>query len=165
DARQILAGAPEALTAALDQLGRVADLLTRDFPEISFGFDFCELRGYNYHTGLVFAAYVPGHGDAVAKGGRYDSIGSDFGRARPATGFSLDIRALVSLGERVSRRAGAIWAPADADPALESVIAGLRMTESVVRALPEDADTDPAKRGCDRILVNRDGQWVVDQLG
>lgn len=165
DARQILAGAPEALTAALDQLGRVADLLTRDFPEISFGFDFCELRGYNYHTGLVFAAYVPGHGDAVAKGGRYDSIGSDFGRARPATGFSLDIRALVSLGERVSRRAGAVWAPADADPALESVIAGLRMTESVVRALPEDADTDPAKRGCDRILVKRDGQWVVDQLG
>ncbi|MBO6848858.1 MAG: ATP phosphoribosyltransferase regulatory subunit [Marinobacter sp.] len=165
DARQILAGAPEALTAALDQLGRVADLLTRDFPEISFGFDFCELRGYNYHTGLVFAAYVPGHGDAVAKGGRYDSIGSDFGRARPATGFSLDIRALVSLGERVSRRAGAIWAPADADPALESVIVGLRMTESVVRALPEDADADPAKRGCDRILVKRDGQWVVDQLG
>lgn len=164
EARSILAGAPEALTAALDQLGRVADMLIRDFPEIRFGFDFCELRGYNYHTGLVFAAYVPGHGDAVAKGGRYDAIGSDFGRARPATGFSLDIRALVSLGERITRRAGAIWAPADADPALEGVISGLRMTETVVRALPEDTDADPAARGCDRILVKRGGQWVVDQL-
>ena len=164
EARSILAGAPEALTAALDQLGRVADMLIRDFPEIRFGFDFCELRGYNYHTGLVFAAYVPGHGDAVAKGGRYDAIGSDFGRARPATGFSLDIRALVSLGERITRRAGAIWAPADADPALEGVISGLRMTETVVRALPEDTDVDPAARGCDRILVKRGGQWVVDQL-
>ena len=164
EAREILAGAPEALNSALDQLGRVADLLTRDFPEVSFGFDFCELRGYNYHTGLVFAAYAPGHGDAVAKGGRYDAIGSDFGRARPATGFSLDIRALVALGERVSRRSGAVWAPADNDPALQGVIAGLRMTETVVRALPEDVDTDPATRGCDRILVKRDGQWVVDQL-
>lgn len=164
EARSILAGAPEALTAALDQLGRVADMLIRDFPEIRFGFDFCELRGYNYHTGLVFAAYVPGHGDAVAKGGRYDAIGSDFGRARPATGFSLDIRALVSLGERITRRAGAIWAPADADPTLEGVISGLRMTETVVRALPEDTAADPAARGCDRILVKRDGQWVVDQL-
>jgi len=164
EAREILAGAPEALNSALDQLGRVADLLMRDFPEVSFGFDFCELRGYNYHTGLVFAAYAPGHGDAVAKGGRYDAIGSDFGRARPATGFSLDIRALVALGERVSRRSGAVWAPADNDPALQGVIAGLRMTETVVRALPEDVDTDPATRGCDRILVKRDGQWVVDQL-
>ncbi|MCG2580686.1 MAG: ATP phosphoribosyltransferase regulatory subunit [Marinobacter sp.] len=164
EARKILEGAPEALLGALDQLGRVADMLTRDFPEISFGFDFCELRGYNYHTGLVFAAYAPGHGDAVAKGGRYDAIGSDFGRARPATGFSLDVRALVSLGERVVRRPGAVWAPADVDPALEGVIAGLRLTEVVVRALPEESGADPAAKGCDRILVKRDGQWVVDQL-
>lgn len=165
DARQILQGASESLDAALEQLGRVSEMLARDYPDIGFGFDFCELRGYNYHTGLVFAAYMPGHGDAVAKGGRYDAIGSDFGRARPATGFSLDIRALVSLGDRAVRRAGAVWAPADEDPALEGVIAGLRMTETVVRALPEDTDTDPAARGCDRKLVKQGGQWVVQKLG
>lgn len=164
EARQVLAGGSPALTAALDQLARVSDMLSRDFPEVSFGFDFCELRGYNYHTGLVFAAYVPGHGEAVAKGGRYDAIGSDFGRARPATGFSLDIRALVSLGDRVVRKSGAIWAPADRDPALEGVISGLRMTETVIRALPEDEGCDPAERGCDRQLVKRDGQWVVESL-
>ena len=139
-------------------------MLARDYPEVSLGFDFCELRGYNYHTGLVFAAYVPGHGDAVGKGGRYDAIGSDFGRARPATGFSLDIRALVSLGERPSKRFGAIWAPAESDSALEGVISGLRMTETVVRALPDDTDTNPVERGCDRQLVKKDGKWVVEAL-
>ncbi|MEE2763072.1 MAG: ATP phosphoribosyltransferase regulatory subunit [Pseudomonadota bacterium] len=164
EARRILQGGSEALDAALEKLGRVCDMLARDFPEVSVGFDFCELRGYNYHTGLVFAAYVPGHGDAVAKGGRYDAIGSDFGRARPATGFSLDIRALVALGERVQKRSGAVWAPADEDAALEGVIAGLRLTETVIRALPDDEKTDPAVLGCDRKLVKQDGQWVVEKL-
>ena len=164
-AQSILGGASNDLDAALEQLARVAQMLKRDYPEVSLGFDFCELRGYNYHTGLVFAAYVPGHGDSVAKGGRYDAIGSDFGRARPATGFSLDIRALVALGQRAYSRAGSIWAPAEADPALEGVISGLRMTETVIRALPEDAQADPAERGCDRQLVKRDGKWVVEALG
>ncbi|QBM16256.1 ATP phosphoribosyltransferase regulatory subunit [Marinobacter sp. JH2] len=164
-ARAILGGASEALDAALNKLTRVVEMLSRDFPEVSLGFDFCELRGYNYHTGLVFAAYVPGHGDAVAKGGRYDAIGSDFGRARPATGFSLDIRALVSLGERVHHRSGAIWAPAVEDSALEGVISGLRMTETVIRQLPGDEPADPALQGCDRQLVKKDGQWVVEMLG
>ncbi|MEE3116941.1 MAG: ATP phosphoribosyltransferase regulatory subunit [Pseudomonadota bacterium] len=164
EARRILQGGSEALDAALEKLGRVCDMLARDFPEVSVGFDFCELRGYNYHTGLVFAAYVPGHGDAVAKGGRYDAIGSDFGRARPATGFSLDIRALVALGERVQKRSGAVWAPADEDAALEGVIAGLRLTETVIRALPDDEKTDPAALGCDRKLVKQDGQWMVEKL-
>ena len=164
EARTILAGASDALDAALEQLARVSAMLAKDYPEVSFGFDFCELRGYNYHTGLVFAAYVPGHGDAVGKGGRYDAIGSDFGRARPATGFTLDIRSLVSLGERVVCRSGAIWAPADPDPALEGVINGLRLTETVIRALPEDEGCNPATRGCDRQLVKKDGQWVVVSL-
>ncbi|MDP4546985.1 ATP phosphoribosyltransferase regulatory subunit [Marinobacter sp. MDS2] len=164
-ARSILGGASEALDAALNKLTRVVEMLSRDFPEVSLGFDFCELRGYNYHTGLVFAAYVPGHGDSVAKGGRYDAIGSDFGRARPATGFSLDIRALVALGERVHHRSGAIWAPAVEDSALEGVISGLRMTETVIRQLPGDEPADPELQGCDRQLVKKDGQWVVEMLG
>ncbi|HEA53904.1 hypothetical protein LCGC14_0877850 [marine sediment metagenome] len=165
EARRILSGASESLSAALDQLGRVAQMLERDFPEVSFGFDFCELRGYNYHTGLVFAAYVPGHGDAVAKGGRYDAIGSDFGRARPATGFSLDIRALVALGKRSLNRSCAVWAPAQNDAVLEKMISKLRITETVVRALPEDNGVDPATRGCDRELVKQGDRWVVQTLG
>ncbi len=164
-AREIVQGASVEVDAALDQLGRVADNLSSQFPGIRLGFDFCELRGYNYHTGLVFAAYVPGHGDAVAKGGRYDAIGSDFGRSRPATGFSLDIRALVALGNREIAVPGAIWAPAESDPTLAIAVAKLRQTDTVIRALPEDDDCDPGARGCDRQLVKYQGQWIVEKLG
>ncbi len=163
-ARAVLKEAPANVRAALDQLQRIADRLHDSHPDLKLGFDFCELRGYNYHTGLVFTAYVPGHGEAVGTGGRYDAIGQDFGRARPATGFSLDVRALVALGWPPGQSQGAVWAPADPDPSLEAAIRGLRMTETVVRALPEDVSVNPAERGCDRILVKRDGQWVVEQL-
>ncbi|NWN91280.1 ATP phosphoribosyltransferase regulatory subunit [Marinobacter adhaerens] len=164
EARTILQGGSDNLSAALDQLGRIAEMLEQSYPDISYGFDFCELRGYSYHTGVVFAAYVPGHGDSVAKGGRYDAIGSDFGRSRPATGFSLDIRALVALGERPAGSASAVWAPADEDPALEEVITSLRQTDTVVRALPEDSHADPSARGCDRKLVKQGDRWVVQPL-
>lgn len=163
-ARQALADGPRNVRDALDQLQRIAGRLSDTYPELKLSFDFCELRGYNYHTGLVFAAYVPGHGEALGKGGRYDAIGQDFGRARPATGFSLDVRALVAVGRRKGSGRSRIWAPAEPDPALESTIAGLRMTETVVRALPEDVSVNPLERGCDRILIKRDSQWVVDQL-
>ncbi|MGO3691407.1 ATP phosphoribosyltransferase regulatory subunit [Marinobacter sp.] len=164
EARGILSGGSDHLSAALEQLDRVAEMLEKDFPEVSFGFDFCELRGYNYHTGLVFAAYAPGHGDAVAKGGRYDAIGSDFGRARPATGFSLDIRALVTLGDHSVSPSKAVWAPAVNDEALEKAISELRVTDTVVRALPEDNEVDPSNRGCDRKLVQQGDHWVVQKL-
>lgn len=164
EAHRILSGASDNIRAALSQLSQVAGMLQRDFPEVSFGFDFCELRGYNYHTGLVFAAYSPGHGDSVAKGGRYDSIGSDFGRARPATGFSLDIRALVALGNHATARRKAVWAPAQSDAALEQTISELRATDIVVRALPEDSEVEPSTRGCDRKLVKQGDHWVVQKL-
>jgi ATP phosphoribosyltransferase regulatory subunit len=166
-ARAALEGGSSEVAEALNQLERMADMLANDFPEISIGFDFCELRGFNYHTGLVFAAYARDQGEAVAQGGRYDAIGQDFGRARPATGFSVDIRALVTLAEAPrSQRAGAIWAPAirEADHALAGVISGLRFTEVVIQALPGDSATDPKARGCDRQLVKQDGQWVVQPL-
>ncbi|WP_166254195.1 ATP phosphoribosyltransferase regulatory subunit [Marinobacter salicampi] len=163
EARSALQGASPEVTEALDQLERIADMLGTGYPEITLGFDFCELRGYNYHTGLVFAAYCHGHGEALAKGGRYDAIGQVFGRARPATGFSVDIRALVALAEPRVQPAGAIWAPADADPALAGVVSGLRMTEIVIQALPDD-NTEPQARGCDRELIKQGGQWVVQPL-
>ncbi|SFR52452.1 ATP phosphoribosyltransferase regulatory subunit [Marinobacter daqiaonensis] len=163
-ARRALEGAPVNVLSALDQLERIAGRLQDGHPELKLGFDFCELRGYNYHTGLVFAAYVPGHGDAVGKGGRYDAIGQDFGRARPATGFSLDVRALVYLGSRVGKPRSVIWAPPEPDASLETAIAELRRTETVVRALPEDVSVNPAERGCDRVLVKREGRWIVEQL-
>ena len=90
-ARTQLPDVPE-IQGALAQLEAVADHFDGRVP---MNFDLAELRGYHYHSGLVFAAYAPGYSDAVARGGRYDEIGRVFGRARPATGFSLDLRELL----------------------------------------------------------------------
>ena len=90
-ARRLLPDVPE-IREALHQLEQVA----RHFADrLPLTFDLAELRGYHYHSGLVFAAYASGYPDAVARGGRYDDIGRAFGRARPATGFSLDLRELL----------------------------------------------------------------------
>ncbi|MEQ5834613.1 ATP phosphoribosyltransferase regulatory subunit [Marinobacter sp. NFXS9] len=165
EARDVLQGASSQALKALDELSRVAGSISKSFPDVDLGFDFCELRGYNYHTGLVFAAYAPGHGQAVAQGGRYDAIGRDFGRPRPATGFSADVRALVALGERAGVPGRSmIWAPVSDDPALADAIAALRQTETVLQALPDDSGATPEARGCTRQLIQRDGQWVVESL-
>jgi len=92
-ARQQLPNIPE-VDDALTQLEAVAQ---RFADKVSLSFDLAELRGYHYHSGLVFAAYAEGFSDAVARGGRYDEVGRAFGRARPATGFSLDLRELLPV--------------------------------------------------------------------
>lgn len=164
DARKLLQDGPGKALKALDELTRMADVIAQACPDVALGFDFCELRGYHYHTGLVFAVYVPGHGQAVSQGGRYDAIGSDFGRARPATGFSADVRALVALGGRqTAPEDGAIWAPVSDDPGLARLVAELRETDTVIQALPDD-NGDPKSRGCDRRLVERDGQWRIEPI-
>lgn len=164
EARRILENADKPVQDALEELTNMTDLITQSYPRLEMGFDFCELRGYNYHTGLVFAAFVPGEGQAVAQGGRYDSVGRDFGRARPATGFSVDLRLLVSVSGSSRQYAPcAIWAPALADASLKAKIADLRRTETVIQALPGDAEA-PAELGCDRTLVQRDGHWQVEKL-
>ncbi len=86
-----------AIAGALADLRAVADALAEDCPTLSLYFDLADAPGYHYHTGLVFAAHWPGAGRAVANGGRYDGIGGAFGRARPATGFSSDLRTLAEL--------------------------------------------------------------------
>lgn len=163
-ARSRLAGSTQAVIDALDQLDRVADTLAANHPAVTVGFDFCELRGYNYHTGLVFAAYVPGHGEAVAKGGRYDAIGRDFGRARPATGFSIDVRALVALCGRPAAKSGVVWAPAGDEPSLSAAIADLRATETVIQAMPDEKAPDLSTGLFSRQLVKQGDQWVVEVL-
>lgn len=156
-ARATLPAYPE-VTAALDELELAAahlKTLARDI-----GIDLAELRGYHYHSGMVFAAYHEGSHDAIAVGGRYDDVGKAFGRARPATGFSMDLRQLHGL---LAKRAQpkAIHAPYRQDEALDAAIAGLRAQgEAVVVDLLGKAEYHP-ELNCDRELVLRDGKWVV----
>ena len=117
DARALYAETvPDALLG-LDTLQQVARTIRRQQPDLDIYFDLAELRGYNYHTGLVFAAYVPGVGEALANGGRYNDVGAVFGRARPATGFAADLKALMALVPDVTE-SGAISLPGVDDEAL-----------------------------------------------
>ncbi len=155
------------LQAALLSLKAIAQQLHGHLPDLALHFDLAELRGYRYHTGAVFAVYVPGHGQAVAQGGRYDDIGRVFGRARPATGFSTDLKTLVMLGSTNSGtpEKGGILAPVDAESAeLRQRIKQLRETgERVIEYLPGQSG-DERELGCDRRLVYQGGEWRVIPL-
>ncbi|WP_207062521.1 ATP phosphoribosyltransferase regulatory subunit [Motiliproteus sp. SC1-56] len=160
---QALFGAGKgAVAEALADLERIADTVSRRFPGVALYFDLSELRGYNYHTGVVFAAFTPGYGQPLAKGGRYDEIGKVFGRARPATGFSADLKVIVEQAPRVENQPRAILAPLDKDPGLGDEVARLRGAgERVLYALPGQETLDAEDLGCDRRLVQRDGHWRV----
>jgi ATP phosphoribosyltransferase regulatory subunit len=159
-----LAAAGEGVRAALATLRWLIAALRRPWPELPIHVDLAELRGYHYHTGVVFAAYVPGQGQAVAQGGRYDEIGQVFGRARPATGFSTDLATLLLLGSTPESASGGIYAPAVADAALDRRVTALRdRGERVIRELP-GAAVAPNDLGCDRVLAQREGEWVVIPL-
>jgi len=156
-ARQVL---PKyaGITAALDDLQSISVKLQ---PQVSnIGIDLADLRGYHYHSGMVFAAYHAGSHDAIALGGRYDDLGKCFGRARAATGFSMDLRQLYRLLPSQAGRLG-ICAPHLDDATLRDKIAQLRAAGEVVVV---DLLGDAALRGelqCGRELVLRDGTWVV----
>ncbi len=133
-AQACLVEAPDEVHEALDELMAIADTLSLRYPELPLYFDLGELRGYHYHTGVVFAAFVPGVGQSIAQGGRYDDIGADFGRARPATGFWQAVQRLRADGVRV------------------------------VQALPEQELSAAHAAGCDRQLQLLDGRWQVVPL-
>ncbi|GEK47955.1 ATP phosphoribosyltransferase regulatory subunit [Halomonas pacifica] len=162
-AREAFAEAPAPVGAALDQLRELCAGVAADYPQVTLYFDLAELRGYQYHTGMMFAAYVPGYGQALAKGGRYDDTGRVFGRARPATGFSMDLKLLASLAVDEPPCDG-IWAPAEEDAVLAEVVARLRQDgERVIQALPGQR-TGPAEHRCNRRLVRLGEDWQVSPL-
>lgn len=160
-AQACLVEAPDEVHAALDELLSIADALELRYPELPLYFDLGELRGYHYHTGVVFAAFVPGVGQSIAQGGRYDDIGADFGRARPATGFSTDLKTLESLGRRTADTLPAgVWAPDAHDLYLWKEIQRLRREGvRVVQALPGQVLADATATGCDRQLLLLGGRW------
>jgi len=165
-AGRLLDLADAGIDQALGELQAIADKLQRDYPSLAVSFDLAELRGYHYHTGVVFAAFVPGMGREIARGGRYDNIGAVFGRARAATGFSADLKTLagllepqVSIGGRQS-----VLAPADDDADLAVLVRDLRAEGTkVIRYLP--GQTGSAEQlGCNAVLEKQDGRWVVKPL-
>jgi ATP phosphoribosyltransferase regulatory subunit len=166
-AQHVFRDAPAAVKAELRELEAIAKGVQARLPETQLGFDLCELRGYQYHTGIVFAAYTPGYGRAVAKGGRYDAIGEVYGRARPASGFDSDLKTLARLSRASAPHKPGIFAPESGDAALQALIAELRSQgERVVCGLDaEPADAETLKSlGCDRKLVKVQGAWQLENM-
>ena len=149
-----------AIVSALADLRRLADT----FADLPLGFDLADLRGYHYHSGVAFAAYCHGSPGAIALGGRYDDFGRAWGRPRPATGFSLDLREVARLTSANSGASGAILAPWTDEAQQQVEIARLRaLGERVMAELP-DHDGSWREAGCDRVLVRRDDQWIIESL-
>lgn len=155
--------ADQPVKDALNYLQLAAQKFKQRAFDIDVHFDLSELRGYHYHTGLLFAAYTPGEGQEIARGGRYDEIGKVFGRARPATGFSTDLKTLLSLSEQNALPSNrGILAPGDDDPALWECIKTLRAQgETVIQLLPGQQGTAD-DLGCNRVLENTAGKWIVN---
>ena len=146
------------IRAALDMLQTACASLQPLVARV--GIDLADLRGYHYHSGMVFAAYHAGSHDAIALGGRYDDLGKSFGRARPATGFSMDLRQLYNLLPTQASATG-VCAPYLDDAALRDTIVQLRAAgETVVVDLLGDRELRRELQ-CDRELVLRDGAWQV----
>ena len=160
-ARKLLADADDPVKRAIDYLEKTAELMWQRYGDIRVHFDLSELYGYHYKTGVVFAAFVPQLGQAIARGGRYDDIGKIFGRARAATGFSTDLKVLNQLSNKQFAVAEKIFAPADESSELKEKVTELRSEGKVVIQQLPDVDADAEAMGCTKSLCHVDGQWLV----
>lgn len=147
------------VVAALDAL----QVLVDGMANVDVGVDLADVDGYGYHSGIKFALYAEGWRDALVRGGRYDDVSLAFGRARPATGFSLDLRKLAA-GLPPAEQARAVRAPWGQAPALTEAVRRLRRSgEIVVQVLPGH-EQDQDEFVCDRELALQDGAWTVRTL-
>lgn len=166
-AMEILKDTNDAVVHALTELQTLADKLSRVSPSLAVSFDLSELRGYHYHTGVVFATFIPEVGKEIARGGRYDNIGKFFGRARPATGFSADLRLLASLSYNTMDDIAEelIYAPYSDDDKLTECIRDLRAKGvAVIQRLPGHAD-ELDELACTGVLEKENQCWAVKPLG
>ena len=162
--RNLLSECGKDVIEYIDYVEKLAKQVNKDYPNIQLHYDFEALSGYHYQNGAVFAAYIAGQGGEIARGGRYDMIGQVFGRSRPATGFSMDLKALAKISPKSCEAISGIFAPCEGDAALAEKIKQLRAKgERVIRAL-SDQKFSASEMQCDRVLVKQNDKWVVDDV-
>ena len=149
-----------AIDQALADLERLVSATAKLSTNLELSIDLADLRGYQYHSGVMFAAYVDQLPQPIARGGRYDHVGQAFGRPRPATGFSLDLLTLANLSPLNTRKL-VISAPWIEDAELTKAIATLRSQGEVVIQIPVGATVDAAEYECDRELVKQGSSWEL----
>jgi len=166
-ARQILVKAGHEVQVAIDDLEQVSSQLEQAFPRLTISYDLAELRGYHYHTGIVFAAFVPDYGREIARGGRYDNIGIDFGRERAATGFSADLNVLARLSKSHNENTlpiDRVFAPQDQDESLVEFIRDLRAEGRIVIQQLRGQSGTAEDYNCTAVIIKENESWVVRSL-
>ncbi len=164
-AAEVFADANDDIKKALSDLQILAEQLSVLFPSLAINFDLAELRGYHYHTGAVFAAFIPSVGREISRGGRYDNIGGVFGIGRPATGFSADLRFLASLTKTAEKtEQKIIFAPFADDAQLLEKVRDLRAAGSVVIQELPGQDSDTQRQNCTAILEKDNQDWLIKPL-
>ncbi len=151
------------VTTCINEVKALSDSI-KDQSDVSINIDLAELRGYHYHTGMVYTAFVTGEGEGIAFGGRYDDIGSAFGRARPATGFSTDVKSLLKLHDTVINTSSRIFAPVSNDDSLQEKINELRGSGEIVVQELEGQQASASEMGCDQQLVSENGEWIARKV-
>jgi ATP phosphoribosyltransferase regulatory subunit len=164
-AKDLFAGFGDQIQQILKQIDELVQRLQQAFPDIAINLDFGELRGYAYHTGIMFQLYLPSVQRELIRGGRYDGIGEAFGNSRPATGFSADLRLLNRLsGDKIAARSK-ILAPNIPDPELDQMIRELREQGNIVirqlHAGTDEQEYTAEALGCNQQIVNSDNHWVI----
>ncbi len=161
----VLAQAEKAFAAWPMVMQALAELrqIAADLTDVAITFDLADLRGYAYYSGVRFAIFVPGASDALVRGGRYDEVGAVFGRKRPAVGFSLDLKELVSVVPERALKA-AIRAPWGTTKGLREAIATLRANGETVVCVMPGHESEVDEFNCDRELIEVAGQWAVQAI-
>ena len=164
EAREVFRGVDQDIVRYVNELEQIAEITVNQVRDGSLLFDLADLRGYKYHNGMVFTAYMHGQGQGIAFGGRYDGIGKEFGRPRPATGFSADVKLLFDLVTRPGKKRSTIFAPGSALPGLQEAVNDLRERgDRVICQLPGQTG-DARAMGCDRELYLDGGRWKVRNI-
>tara|TARA_R110002072_G_scaffold14582_9_gene60212 strand:+ start:20152 stop:21333 length:1182 start_codon:yes stop_codon:yes gene_type:complete len=163
EAKKLLGKLSPESAQYIDEIKALAESIIGQI-DVSINVDLAELRGYHYHTGMVYTAFVPDEGEGIAFGGRYDDIGSAFGRARPATGFSTDVKSLLKQQSKSSRNPSRIFAPISVDKALREKINALRKTGNIVVEELEGQKASASEMSCEQQLVLENGEWIVNDI-
>ena len=164
EAHQYYSTVSATITRLFDVLQKIADKFSGGAAKVWV--DLAELPAYHYEAGVVFSAFVPGINQEVARGGGYDGVGKMFGRARPAVGFSGDMKLLMDIDGGLGALGAAnkrfIFAPKSSDAALHALIRETRGGGD--RVVAQLADEQAADYGCDAQFVKVNNQWIVESL-
>ena len=150
DALKVFKGMP-SIIVAINDLKKLNDFFT-DY-DIKLMFDLGEVKAYEYHDGIVFAAYSEKFSKAIAQGGRYDGLSQSFDSTREATGFSFDLKFLIHQKATKVDSKKVLNAPNVDDSDLIEFVNNLRVKGHIIRTdLKGSSDVD---------FVKEDGKWKL----